>query len=381
MIKKHLLAPGPTPVRESARLAMAAELIHHRGPQFKEIFGEVREHLRWIHQCDGDVVAVTASGTGGFEAALTAFTARGDKIVSIGGGKFAERWSEMGRALGLTVVDVPVQWGQVVDLDLLEETLRANSDAVALTMTASETSTGAFQPVQQVCAAVKQHTNALTLVDGITAVGVQPMPMQQWGIDVMISGSQKAFGVPPGLAFVAVQPSVWSRADRSDHRRYYLDLVKEHVGQQKNSTAFTPAITETLALAVVFREMREEGLEQIWARHAALAAATRAGVRAAGLEVFASHPSNCTTAARVPATVEAPSLVATMRDVYGATIAGGQEHLKPFLVRFGHLGYVDRSDVMISMSALEAALHHMGVDITAGAALTAAQAELLDHGF
>lgn len=377
MIKRHLLAPGPTPVPENARLAMAASLIHHRGPQFKAIFEEVREHLRWAHQGSSEVVTMTCSGTGGFEAALTAFTARGDKILSIGGGKFGERWGLMGRAHGLDVIDIPVEWGQVVDPDAVAQALREHPDVTAVTMTASETSTGVFHPVEAVCRLVKEHTAAVTIIDGITAVGVQPMPMDEWGIDVLVSGSQKAFSVPPGLAFVAVNDAVWARSGRSNHPRFYLDLLRERDAQRKGQTAFTPAIAEVIALAAVLRDMREEGLEAIFARHDLLARATRAGVRAAGLELFAAAPANCTTCVRIPEPVAAPDVVKVMREQFGVTIAGGQDALKPFTLRIGHIGYFDRSDVLIALGALEGALLKLGFALEPGVAVGAAQRVLL----
>lgn len=323
---------------------------------------------------------MTCSGTGGFEAALTAFTARGDKIVCIGGGKFGERWAAMGRALGLEVVDVDVTWGQPVDPDAVGAALRSHPDATAVTISASETSTGVFHPVEAVCAQVRAHSKALTIVDGITAVGVQPMPMAAWGIDVMVSGSQKAFSVPPGLAFVAVRDDdVWARADRSDHPRYYLNLLRERDAQRKNQTAYTPAIAEVLAVKTVLDELFAEGLEAIWARHELLARATRAGVTALGLELFAATPSNCTTAARLPDGVSSPDLVKTLRDRFGVTIAGGQDALQPFLIRIGHIGYFDRSDVLIALGALEGALALHGQHVTPGAGLAAAQQVFLEE--
>lgn len=373
MIKRHLLAPGPTPVPEEARLAMAASLIHHRGPEFKEIFADVRDHLGWAHQASGEVITLTCSGTGGFEAALATFTARGDKIISIGGGKFGERWGEMGRAFGLDVVEMPVEWGRAADPQALRELLRSEEGIAAVTMTANETSTGVIHDVKALGAVVKEESEALFLVDGVTAVGVHPMPMDEYDIDVLVSGSQKAFSVPPGLAFVAVSDSVWKHAARSDHGRYYFDLVAERDRQRDAQTAFTPAISIVLALQVVLHSMREEGLDAIWERHQLLADATRAGAQAVGLELFAERPSNATTAVRVPDSVSAPDVVRVLRERYGITIAGGQAQLKPFLIRFGHIGYFDRSDVFVSLAGAEAALHDLGADITPGAALTAAQ--------
>lgn len=379
MIKKHLLAPGPTPVSEPARLAMAASLIHHRGAEFKEVFGSVRERLAWAHQTSGEVVALTCSGTGGFEAALTAFTRRGDTIICVGGGKFGERWSEMAVALGLRVIQIDVSWGDAVDLDVVAATLEAHPDATAFTMSASETSTGVMHDVEGVAKLLADHPG-IFICDGITAVGVHPLPMDDWGVDVMVSGSQKAFSVPPGMAFVAVQDHVWERAERSDHPRYYLDLVKERDGQRKNSTAFTPAISIALALDVALGLMQDEGLDGIWARHQLLGDATRAGVQALGLELLASRPGNATTATLTPDGIDAPALVRRMNEGYGVTIAGGQGDLKPRLFRIGHIGYFDRSDILIALGALEGALQDLGADIEPGAAVTAAQRVFLNAG-
>jgi aspartate aminotransferase-like enzyme len=372
MPKRFLVAPGPTPVPEEARLAMAASLIHHRGPEFREIFEEVRRDLAWAHQTNGDVVILTCSGTGGFEAALTAFTNPGDTIVSVGGGKFGERWGDMGRAVGLDVVDVDVEWGSAVDPDSVALALDVNPNTVAVTLTASETSTGVLHPVADVARVVREHSDAIFIVDGITAVGVHPLSMAELGIDVLVSGSQKAFAVPPGLAFVAVQEEAWEQVE-TEHSRYYLDLIRERDGQRKGKTAFTPAISPVIALQPVLRSMRAEGLDAIWARHALLAEATRAGVVAAGLELFASTPSNAVTAATVPDGIAAPELVAMMREKYGVTIAGGQAGLKPRLIRIGHLGQMEWSDVIIALAALESALADLGADIEPGAAVTAAQ--------
>ncbi len=379
MPKRFLVAPGPTPVPEDARLAMAASLIHHRGPEFKAIFEEVRENLAWAHQTSGEVVTLTCSGTGGFEAALTAFTKPGDTIVSVGGGKFGERWGEMGRALGLDVVDVDVEWGEAVDPDSVALALDDNPNTAVVTLTASETSTGVLHPVHEVAQAIRDHSEALFIVDGITAVGVHPLPMADLGIDVMVSGSQKAFSVPPGLAFVAVQQEAWEHVE-TEHPRYYLDLIRERDGQRIGKTAFTPAISPVLALQKVLRSMREEGLEAMWDRQATLAKATRAGVQAAGLNLLAARPSNAVTAATVPDGISAPDVVRVMREKYGVTIAGGQAGLKPVLIRIGHLGQVDRSDIIVALSALESALTDLGASLEPGAAVAAAQRVFLSSG-
>lgn len=380
MPKRHLIAPGPTPVPESARLAMAASLVHHRGPEFKAMFGELTEHLRWAHQTTGDVLALTCSGTGGFEAAMSTFTRPGEVVVSVTGGKFGERWGEMAAALQMKSVTVPVAWGEVVDPQRLRDTLRAHPDAAMVTISVSETSTGAYHPIEEVASVMAEFPETLFAVDGITAVGVHPLPMDELGIDVMISGSQKAFSVPPGLAFVAVSDRAWHRAEAGGHPRYYFDLLRERAAQTKGQTAFTPAISVAVALHDVLRDMRAEGLEAIWARHAALAEATRAGTQALGLKQFPSSPSNAVTAVSVPDGVAAPEVVKILREDYGVTIAGGQEQLKPHLIRIGHLGHFDRHDIVVALAALEGALRRLGLDVEPGGAVSAAQQVFFERG-
>lgn len=372
MRKSYLVAPGPTPVPERARLAMAKSLIHHRGPEFTEILGEVKENLKWVFQTREDVLVLTTSGTGGFEAAVRTVTRSTDKVVSIGGGKFGERWGSVARSYGLDVIDVPVEWGDAVDLDKLETTLTAHTDADLITVCACETSTGVLHPVREIIELGRKHTNALVAVDGITAVGVHDIPMDDWGIDVLVSGSQKAFSVPPGLAFVAMGERAWKRAEHSDHAGYYLDLRREKAKQANNQTAFTPAISIVVALREVLEMMREEGLEAIFERHDTLARGTRAGLEELGLELFASSPANSVTAAKVPTGISAPDVVESMRES-GVTIAGGQANLKNDLIRIGHLGYVTAPDLLIALGALEKALDKCGFERNSRSAIATAQ--------
>jgi len=374
MKKQFLVAPGPTPVPERARLAMAASLIHHRGPEFKELMHEVREGLRWLFGTEQDVLVLTCSGTGGFESAIASFTRRGDTIISVGGGKFGERWGDVARSYGLDVVDVDVEWGEAVDPAAVAAALDAHPEAVMVTMCASETSTAVLHPVAEVAKVVRARSDALVAVDGITAVGVHRLPMDALGIDVLVSGSQKAFSLPPGLAFVAASERAWQRYNEgADHPRYYFDLGRERRRQAGDQTAFTPAITLVVGLRVVLEMMREEGLEAMYRRHEVTAEATRAGLDAVGLRLLASRPANSVTAALVPDGVSAPEIVRRMREAYGVTIAGGQANLKPRLVRIGHLGYYDRSDILVALGALELALQDAGQAVALGSALTAAQ--------
>jgi aspartate aminotransferase-like enzyme len=372
MKKQFLVAPGPTPVPEQARLAMAESLLHHRGPDFKAIFEEVRAQLKWVFQTEAEVLTLTCSGTGAFEAAMVNFTKRDDTVIVIGGGKFGERWGEVGTSYGMKVVEVPVEWGKVVDLNAFEHALNKHPNASMVTLSVSETSTGVLHPLSDIVELTKKHGKALLAVDGITAVGVHDIPMDEMGIDILVSGSQKSFSIPPGLGFVAASQRAWSRAEASDHPRYYFDLRRELKNHLKNQTAFTPAISLIVGLRVVLRMMQEEGLEAIFDRHRVLAEATRAGVQALGLGIFPEVPANSVTAASVPDGVNASGLVSYMRKD-GVTIAAGQDRLKDTTIRIGHLGYFDSTDIVVALASLERALHAQGQPIEFGSSIRALQ--------
>ncbi len=374
MHKRYLMAPGPTPVPERARLVMARQLIHHRGGDFKEIMAEVRRGLKWLFQTESEVLTLTCSGTGAFEAGMINFTSPGDTIICIGGGKFGERWGGVGRAYGMNVVDVEVEWGEHVDPSRLESVLEKHGDATLVTLTASETSTGVIHPVEELAKVVRDKSKALFAVDGITAVGVHDIPMDQWGIDVLVAGSQKAFGIPPGLGFVAAGQRAWERAGDEGHPRFYFDLRRERKRQKDNQTAFTPAISVVLALREVLTMMQEEGKEALWERHRRNAEATRAGVQALGLRLLAKRCSDAVTAALTPKGIAAPEVAAAMLADQGVTIAGGQKHLRENLIRIGHIGFFEASDIRMALGALEQVLRKLGCDVEPGAGLAAAQA-------
>lgn len=279
----------------------------------------------------------------------------------------------MATSLELDVINLEVEWGKVVDLSALVSLLEQLENVSMVTMCASETSSGVYHPVEKVAQILQAHPNTLLAVDGITAVGVHDIRMDKWGVDIMISGSQKAFSLPPGLAFVAARDEVWPRIENSDHRRYYFDLRKEIKKAPDDQTAFTPASSLIVALDEVLKGMAEEGLINIFRRHEILSKATIAGIQALGCTLFPETPSHAVTALKVPEGVNAPSVIKTMLDVYRVTVAGGQEHLKPFLIRIGHMGYSDSSDVLIALSALERSLNDNGFETEVGAGLVAAQ--------
>lgn len=354
---------------------MAESLIHHRGPEFGAIFEEAFEGLKWLFGTTQPVLTVTSSGTGAFESGIATFTRKSDRLLAIGGGKFGERWSAVGRAFGLDVTDFEVEWGEAADPEKVRQTIEDLGGIDILTFCASETSTGVLHPWQELVAVVRDVApDALVAVDGITAVGVHPLPMDELDIDMLVSGSQKAFGLPPGLGFIAASQRAWDRAEESDHDKYYFDLRRELAKQTAGTTAFTPALTLVIGLAEVLKMMQEEGLETLYARHHRLAEATRAGINAIGLRLLANPPANSVTAALVPEGIDAAKVVRDLRTEHGVTIAGGQGDLKSSLIRIGHLGFYEPADIFTALAALERVLADHGHQITYGAALSAAQA-------
>ena len=377
VIKQLLLAPGPTPVPWRVLLAMARPVLHHRTPQFSALFAEVRTGLRYVFTTQQDVVILAASGTGAMEAAVTNCFTDGDEVVVVNGGKFGERWLKLCEAFALKPIEIRVEWGSAVRVEQVEAALRQHPGAKGVLVQASETSTTAAHPVREL-AALTRARDALLIVDGITAVGVYDVPMDEWGIDVLITGSQKALMLPPGLAFVAMSERAWSRVEAGGQRRYYFDLTRERSNQVKNTTAYTPAISLIFGLHEALTMIREEGLRQVHARHERMARATRAAAAAIGLRLLApDSPSPAATGVYVPDGVDGGKLVAYLRDRMGVTFAGGQEHLKGRIVRLAHLGYIGALDVIAGIAAFEMALTHFGHRVPFGRGVAAAEEVLM----
>jgi len=379
VIKQLLLAPGPTPVPARVRAAMAQEIIHHRTPQFSAVVAEVREGLRELFGTKQDVLMLASSGTGAMEAAVVNCFAPGDKVIFVNGGKFGERWGKMGKAFGLQPIEIKVEWGQAVRVEAVRAALAEHPDARGVLIQASETSTTAVHPVEEI-AALTRNGNALLIVDGITAVGVYDVPMDRWGIDVLITGSQKAMMLPPGLAFLALSERAWARVTEcGGGPRFYFDLARERDNQLKNTTAWTPAISLIFAAAEALRMMREEGFANVYARHDRMARATRAAALALGLSLVAPDaPSPAATGAFLPAAIDGGKLHNYLRDKMGVAFAGGQDQLKGKVLRIAHLGYMGAFDTICAIAALEMALVHFGHEVELGRGVGAAQRVLLE---
>lgn len=381
MKKRFLLAPGPTPVPENVLLSMAQPMIHHRTPQFSAIFAEAKEDLKYIFQTKQDVLILAASGTGAMEGSITNLFSPGDEVIVVNGGKFGERWGKISEAYGLKVHWLNVEWGKAVDPKEIKKVLDANPKIKGVLMQASETSTTVAHPVKEVAAFIKGRQDCLLIVDGITSVGVFPTPMDEWGIDVLVSGSQKAFMLPPGLAFAALSEKAWKFMETAKCQRFYFDFKKERKNLKDNTTAYTPAASLIIGLRDALKMLKEEGLENVFARHNRLARATRAAVKAMGLKLLApDSPSDATTGAYVPEGVDGGKFVKYLRDDMGITMAGGQDHLKGKIIRIAHLGYVDTFDIIVAISSIEMALRKFGHKAEFGKGVAAAQ-EILMEGY
>ncbi|HET7788763.1 MAG TPA: alanine--glyoxylate aminotransferase family protein [Myxococcales bacterium] len=372
MKKIRLLTPGPTPVPERLSLRMARPIVHHRSPEFEAVFARVREGLSWLFQTKQDVMVFAASGTGAMEAAFVNFLRKGDTAIVVDGGKFGERWGKFAKAYGVNAVVLKCEWGQPVQPSAVEQALRENPQAKAVYVQANESSTGVYHPVQQL-AQVTARTGAILVVDAISALGAMPLPMDAWGIDVLVSAGHKALGLPPGIAFLAASEKAWKLNESADLPRFYFDLKRERDNQRKNQTAWTPAIALVEGLDESLAMFREEGLENVYARHERMARAARAAMQALGLTIYSKSPSAAMTTVLAPDGVDSEKLVKHLFTSYGIKLVGGQDAAKGKIFRIAHLGYFDDFDVLVVVGAVERGLHDLGARVQLGAGLAAAQ--------
>ncbi len=360
VFKKRLLTPGPTDVPDRVRLAMAQPMIHHRTAIFKDVFAAMRSDLQKLFQTSQEVLLLAGSGTAAMEAAVSNCFAPGDEVIVLNAGKFGERWTKLAEAFGLKPQELKCSPGQTPSLAEVEGFLKSHPKAKGFLFQASETSTGVQHDTEKFAKAVRKilGENALIVVDAITALGVVNLPMDQWGIDVLITGSQKALMLPPGLALISLSERAWEACSKSDQRRFYFDLRREKKAQVQGQTAWTAPVSLVLGLKESLSMIFEEGLNAVIQRHALCAEATRAAVVALNLELLAPKcPSQAVTAVKVPKEVPDGKLIPKqMRDELGITIAGGQDSLEGKIFRLSHLGYVDGFDVVTGIAALELTL-------------------------
>jgi len=367
MPKQYLLTPGPTPVPERAALKMAEPIIHHRTPEFEAVLAQVREQLKWLFQTKEEVIMFASSGTGAMEASISNLLSSGDKALVIKGGKFGERWVEILKAYKIETIEIPVEWGKALDLKKVEEALSAHPEIRAVYVQASETSTGIKYPIKELADLIGPREETLLVVDAITALGVFALPMDEWKIDVLVTGSQKALMLPPGLSFAALSQKAWKFAEKSNLPRYYFNFKKELKNLQKNQNAFTPAVTLIIGLHEVLSMMQEEGLEKIFERNARMARATREAMLTLGLSLFApDSPSDAVTAVLVPSGMDAGKIIKHVWEKQGIKIADGQDQAKGKIFRIAHMGYIHEPDLLIGIAAIEMALQDLGNPVELG---------------
>ncbi|MBE9127465.1 MULTISPECIES: pyridoxal-phosphate-dependent aminotransferase family protein [unclassified Coleofasciculus] len=374
--KQMLMIPGPTPVPEQVLLALVKHPIGHRTGEFSEIMAEVTQNLKWLHQTENDVLVLTASGTGAMEAGIINFLSPGDRVLVGSNGKFGDRWAKLSAAFNLEVETVTADWGKPLEPEQFKEKLVADTEKKikAVIVTHSETSTGVLNDLETINRHVKEHGEALIIVDAVTSLGAVNLPVDAWGIDIVASGSQKGYMIPPGLGFVSVSPKAWQAYKTAKLPRFYLDLGGYSKAAAKNSNPFTPPVNLVIALQVALRMMKAEGLESIFARHQRLMRATRDAINALSLPLFApDEAASPAITAVAPVSVDAEQIRAVMKKHFDIALAGGQDHFKGKIFRIGHLGFVCDRDILAAIGALEASLRELGYEsMTPGSGVAAA---------
>lgn len=374
MKKNLLLTPGPTQVPPSVCEALGRPIIHHRTPQFQNEIKEAIEGLQYIFQTKNDIYLLTCSGTGAMEASVCNLLSPGDKAVAVEAGKFGERWTELCKTYKVDARVVKIEWGKAVTPAEIQGLLKAEPDIKAVFITLCETSTGVTPDVQGIARVVKE-SNAVLVLDAISGLGVQDVQTDNWGIDVVVTGSQKGLMLPPGLAMMSVSEKALALIAKSTNPRYYFDLREAKKAAEKADTPFTPAIGIIIALNEAIRLIKKEGLQNLFTRYALMARATREAAKALGLKVFtdASCLSNVLTAISLPANIDGEKLMKIMRDEYGVTVAGGQDKLKGKTIRIAHMGMIDEFDIIAGIACLEKVLKKLGHAFEVGAGVAAAQ--------
>ena len=373
--KRYLVTPGPTPVPPEVLQAMSAPIVHHRARDFRTVLARLLERLPEIFRTETDVLLFAASGSGAMESAVANLCSPGDQVLVVSAGHFGERWVDIARRYGCDVAHLAYEWGETPSADDVEAKLGEVGGAKVVYLTQCETSTGVVTDVRAI-AERAASAGALVVVDAISSLGAIPLETDEWGVDVVVSGSQKALMTPPGLAVASVSPAALDASLTAASPRFYFDWerARKYLGKRPPEAQFTPAISLVLGLDAAVTLILQEGLEAVFDRHVRLGRACRAGVKAMGLDVFSPDEdrSAVVTAIRMPRHIDGSAVVLSLRERQGVTIAGGQGQLKGKIVRIGHLGYMDLFDVTTALAALETALTEAGADVERGAAVPAA---------
>ena len=374
MKKINLYTPGPVTVPPEVLLKLAEPMYHHRTPRFKKMFGEVNEKLKKVFRTENDILTFTSSGTGAMEASFVNFLSPGDKVVTINGGKFGERWTLLAKAYGLDFIEMAIEWGCAPQPAELEKILADNPDVKAVYTELTETSTGTVFDIEAIGNVVAK-TDAILVVDAVSGIGADDIHVDKWNVDVCVAGSQKAFMIPPGLSFMSVSEKAWKLADESKLPKFYFNAKKAKKSVADNNTPYTPAHTLLEALNVSLAMIDDEGIDNVIARHAKLASAIRTGVQAIGLKLYSKSPANALTAVEFDG-IDAEEVRKHLK-AEGVFVAGGQNDAKGKIIRIAMMGYATESDVMTALAALERALIKVGMNIEPGKSLAAAQKSLI----
>ncbi len=375
-MKVRLFTPGPTPVPEETLLELAKPVGYHRSAEAKAVLGEMTEDLKYVFQTTNTVLTLTSSGTGGMDAAVSSSLAAGEKAILLTAGRWGERWRGVLKAYGIDIVAVEVPYGKAVTPEMLDAALKAHPDAKAVLATLSETSTGVGHDLEAFGKLVSK-TDAILIVDAISGLGAMECHTDKWHLDIVVTGSQKALMLPPGLAFVSVSEKAWKKIDATPVRNFYLDLRRYRKSIAENDTPFTPANTLIKAQRASLKRIRAEGIENLWARHARMAAAAQAAVKAMGLQLFAERPNNGLTVITVPAGVDGTATLKGMEKKYGYKLADGQDNMKGKIWRLSHMGYTDAFEVLGAFAAMELVLIESGFPLQPGSGVAAFQKSLI----
>lgn len=373
MKKAYLLTPGPTPVPPTVLAKEALPILHHRTDEFGAIFTEVMNDLKYVFQTQHDVLLLTTSGTGAMESAVVNLLSPGDTALVATSGVFGDRWVKLLQTYGVQTVILREPDGEVAVPSKVADALKQNPAIKVVFATLTETSTGVVNDIQALGKIVSQ-TPAVLVVDAISGLGGQDLQMDAWNVDVVVTGSQKGLMVAPGLAMAAVSPKAWALVQNSKMPRFYMDWVKMKKALADKGTPFTPAVSLIVSLGEALKQIKTEGLQNVLARHAWLASATRAAVQALGFSLFAKVPCNVLTSVDVAAKgIDGKQIVKRMRTDYGVSIAGGQADMKGKIIRMAHMGYMDRFDVIVGISGFEMILHELGYPVELGKGVAAAE--------
>ena len=371
--KRYLLTPGPTPVPPAVLSALSEQVLHHRGPDFRQIYARCLERLAAVARTEAEVLLYTTPGTGALESAVANTVSPGDRAVVVSFGYFGERWAELVNAYGGDLVHLRYAWGETPDPADLRSALDDAGGARAVFLTHSETSTGVVADLSALAAPARE-AGALVVVDAVSSLGAVPLETDGWGIDVVAAGSQKALMAPPGLSLVAVSPAALAAAARSSSPRFLLDWERTRRAQEKLDPPVTPAVSLVRALDVALGLILDEGLEAVFERHVRLGRACREGAKAMGLELFSPDEdrSAVVTAIRIPEPVDPAELLLVLRDRFGIQLVGGQGELKGKIFRIGHIGWFDVVDIVTALAGIELVLAELGADVERGRAVSRA---------